>query len=426
MTAFHKFLLWIGAALFLACTPLQAQAPDYRGIPDGFDYPADKTRLEQYRQAGNLPALRKHGWMLFAGMTQQEADGTPYWETWYHVTETFRPAGSSLQGRRRMTLPFETPNQFEHPDPGLQAPGESVLSFVLFNWEGYHHIRTEHLFERSRLNEINSSLLPSKPWNERKIPDFPARAMTLKTIWWPAKGDGITALPIWDNNPSQPIDQFNVNQFINWQRVVAVDTTRQSVPDGEFIDIPFNSKTFTHSHVVGLDSFYAVKVDDALVQAIMQNKDGSVRSSIQRELGRGLRAGDYMLFIGMHATSKEIADWTWQTFWWHDRPNDGPYAADRPDAVQGVWRNYLMATADDQVLPREPDGTPHIGYNPWLEARFGNGVLSNCMSCHHRASYPVIEFLPVTRGLPDPANDPAFKPRRLQTDFMWSIIDRSK
>lgn len=425
MITFHKLLASIGAALFFATTPLLAQAPDYRGIPAGFDYPADKARLEQYRQAGNLPELRKHGWMLFAGMTQEEADGTPYWETWYRTRETFRPAGTKLQSPRRLTLSFETPNQIEHPGPDLQAPGESVMSFILFNWEGYKHIRTEHLFERSRLNEINSSFLASTPWNKRKIPDFPARAVTLKTIWWPAKGDGYTPLPIWDNKPAQPIGQLNVNQFINWQRVVAVDGTRLSVPDDKFVDIKFNSKTFKHSHVVGLDSFYTVKVDDALARAIMQNKDSGIRMSIRRELGRALRAGDYILFLGMHATSKEIDDWTWQTYWWHDRPNNGPYAAGRPHAVKGVWRNYVMATADDQVLPREPDGTPHIGYNPWLEAHFPNGVLSNCMSCHHRASYPVMGFLPITRGLPDPANDPAFKPRRLQTDFLWSIIERS-
>ena len=411
--------------LFFTSFPLPAQTTDYRGIPAGFDYPADKARLEQYRQAGNLSALRKHGWLLFAGMTREQADGTPYWLTWYHVDETFRAAGTELQHPRPMALPFETPNQFEHPLPGQQAPPASVLSFVLFNREGYQHIRTEHLYQRSRLNELNSSFLPSQPWNERKIPDFPARAVTLKTIWWPVRGDGMTALPIWDNQPAQPIDQLNVNQFIHWQRVVAVDAGRQSVADGEFIDTVYNAKTYRHAHVVGLGSFYRVKVDAALARAVMQSKDSGVRISIQHALGRELRAGDYLLFIGMHATSKEIDDWTWQTYWWHDRPDAGPYASGRPDAVKGVWRNYLMASADDEVLPREPDGTPHIGYNPWLEAHFPNGVLSNCMSCHHRASYPVIGFLPITRGAPDPASDPAFKPRRLQTDFMWSIIERS-
>jgi hypothetical protein len=100
--------------------------------------------------------------------------------------------------------------------------------------------------------------------------------------------------------------------------------------------------------------------------------------------------------------------------------------------VKGVWRNYLMVNADDQVTPREHDGSPHIGFNPWLEARFSNGPLTNCMTCHHRASWPRgVDFIDPAhpeqqRGLPDAANDPAFAPGRLQTDFMWSIIDRAQ
>jgi hypothetical protein len=427
MRTLRSSLLAMGVLLLLAPTASRSQAPGYEGIPPGFDYPADKAQLEQYRRDQNLPALRKHSWMLFAGMTVEKPDGTPYWETWYRATEAFRPAGPTPEGPRRVIHQFEPPNQFKRSGVQPEAPGASAISFVLFNWEGFDHIRTNELFVGSKLDAINASFASGTAWNNRKIPDFKPRAMTIKTVWWPVAGDGKTPIPIWDNEPTQPLDHSN--GFRTWKRVVVVDGTRMSVPDGEFMDARFANKEFPHSHVVGVGSLYGFKVDEAAVEAIANNPDPGLRASIQASLGRALRVGDFMVLVAMHTTSKEIDDWTWQTFWWHDNPNDGPYAADRPDAVKGVWRNYLMVNTDDQVTPREPDGSPHIGFNPWLETPFPSGTQSNCMSCHHRASYPSRgpgEFLPVTRGLPDPANDPAFADGRLQTDFMWSIIDRAQ
>src|SRR5580700_8938659 len=107
MRAFRSSAAAMGLFLLLAPTESRSQAPGYEGIPPGFDYPADKAQLEQYRKDGNLPALRKHSWMLFAGMTVEKTDGTPYWETWYGVTEAFRPAGPTPQGPRRVIHQFE-------------------------------------------------------------------------------------------------------------------------------------------------------------------------------------------------------------------------------------------------------------------------------------------------------------------------------
>jgi len=106
----------IGPVLaFLVSTSAFAQT-GYFGIPDGFDYPADKATLEGFRSNQNLSALRKHSWMLFAGMTQMTTDGTPFWETWYQAGETFRPAGPTPQGPRRINREFSTPSNCERRD----------------------------------------------------------------------------------------------------------------------------------------------------------------------------------------------------------------------------------------------------------------------------------------------------------------------
>jgi len=137
------------------------------------------------------------------------------------------------------------------------------------------------------------------------------------------------------------------------------------------------------------------------------------------------------VLVCVHVTTKEIPEWVWATFWWHDRPNDGPFAADRPAAVTGVWRNFRMNTAYSMDTPREYDGTPHSCFNPWLEARFANGVASNCMTCHQRATWPMPTppagvsqpFLPVTRGAMPP-DDPFFQ-GRTKLDFLWSVAFES-
>jgi hypothetical protein len=414
------------AMLVLLASSAAFAQTGYFGIPDGFDYPADKARLEVYRRDQNLSALRKHSWMLFAGMTQTTPDGTPYWETWFRESEAFRPAGPTPQGPRRIIRQFATPTQLKAQGLEPHAPGQSTMSFVLFNQETYDHVRMNGLYQISKLQSINASFPNSTTWDQRKIPDFPARAMSLKTIWWPAAGDRITPLPIWDNVPANPASQGN--PWSTWKRVVGVDASRTQVPAGETMTISFEGISHPGTHVVGRNQFYAVPVTADTIQAInqaIQDGDAGLQLDVQGALGRNLQVGDYLLFLGFHVTSKEIDDWTWSTLWWHDRPDDGPFAADRPDEVKGVWRNYLMTNADDQVTPREPDGSPRIGFNPWLEARFQNGILSNCMTCHHRASYPQTNFLPIRRGPPDPNTDPAFRPGRLQTDFMWSVILQS-
>jgi hypothetical protein len=414
--------------VLLISTPGFAQT-GYFGIPDGFDYPADKATLENFRNTENLSALRKHSWMLFAGMTQTTADGTPFWETWYRASEAFRPAGPTPQGPRRIVREFSTPVQLQQTGLEPHAPGASTMSFVLFNQENYDHIRTNGLYQKSKLQNINASFPVATPWDKRKVPDFPARAMSIKTIWWPAAGDRATPLPIWDNDPANPASQGN--PWNTWKRVVAVDMMRQQIPAGETMTISFGGISRPGSRVIGRDRFYAVPVTADIIESInqaIQGGDTGLMIDIQSALGRDLMIGDFVLFVGFHITSKEIDDWTWSTLWWHDRPDDGLFAADRPIEVKGVWRNYLMTIADDQVTPREPDGSPRAGFNPWLEARFQNGILSNCMTCHHRASFPPAfgtGFLPIRRGLPNPATDPAFQPGRLQMDFLWSIIDRS-
>jgi len=401
--------------------------PGYFDIPAGFDFPAQKATLEGYISSGNISAERLHIWNVFAGMTQAAPGGNfAIFETWYSEPETFDPGSVVAFVARQPRLPrFQLPRQFLPPKGvvAAQVAGESVLSFVLYNFAGYNHVRSNGLFKNSTLDNLLENGLPNPTFpKDRDIPPFPQSAVSLKTVWWPIAKDRITAMPIWD--PDQNPPSANGNPPNTWARYVAVDPTRINVPPDEFADVRYQNQT-KHVHVVGSDKIHLVQV--TADQASGVNSDGLLSQMAQAALGRPLQAGDFAALVATHMTTKEIDNWVWATFWWHDRPDEGPFASDRPGLVAGVWRNYLMAASYDLNLPREADGSPHVAFNPWLEARFpngghGGGVVSNCMNCHNRASYPNIDFKPIYRGNPDP-QDKAFDAGRLRTDFLWSILN---
>jgi len=427
--------VWIVGSIFAGisiCSPAFGQQgvppAGYFDIPAGFDFPGNKQTLEQFRTSGNLSAQRLHVWNVFAGMTQRTPDGKfAIFETWYSEPEAF-DIGPQLQasGPRRVVRRFQPPKQFSGApnQPVPQAAGTALFSEVLYNYPAYNHIRSKRLFLTSELDTFRQTGAadPKIPQN-KVVPAFPPEAVSLKTIWWPVAKDKITPMPIWDPelNPSRP----SGNGLKTWARVVAVDPTKPNVPPNAKATISFLGKSFPDSHVVGLSSFHSIKLDAQTIQLAT-----GLSSAAQMALGRQLQVGDFLVFVGTHLTTKEIDDWVWGTFWWHDKPNDGPFAADRPDKVTGVWRNYLMSASYDLNLPLESDGKPHITFNPWIEARFpdegfGNGIVSNCMNCHNRASYPGgdIGFTPIRRGEPDLQNDTAYAPGRLRPDFLWSIPD---
>jgi hypothetical protein len=397
-------------------------------IPNGYDFPTSKSTLDQYRAKQDLTAQRTHVWNVWAGMTAPTPDGKfPVFATWYSQDEAFQTgAVPQAVGPHRVAFRFRPPRQSVevpgHPAP--QAAGTSIISEVMFDYANYKHIRDNKLYLQPTLHGLQTSGAPDPHIpNNTTVPPFPTDAISLKTVWWPVAADAVTAMPIWDpkDNPQLPTG----NGFPTWKRVIAIDPNHPGLPPDAETTVTFpqtNPKPWPHSHLVGLDKFYYVKLDAQTAKNAMAN--GRLADFVGSVLGRPLRAGDYVVFLGTHLTTKEIDDWVWATFWWHDHPDDGSYAANRTDNVQGVWRNYLMGTAYDEITPNESDGTPHITFNPWLEAGFRNGVVSNCMNCHHRAAYrngDLIDFLPIMRGAPDANHDPNYKKGTLRTDFLWSV-----
>ena len=111
--------------------------------------------------------------------------------------------------------------------------------------------------------------------------------------------------------------------------------------------------------------------------------------AFNNEQGGNAEKGDYAVLMAMHINTKEINNWTWQTFFWtggESPPNDYPGdTSNQPVALKSPWDKYSMCTAYWQ---EDTDGDVKVCFNPFLETSTSgipDGLNSNCMSCHGTA-----------------------------------------
>jgi hypothetical protein len=379
------------------------------------------SSLDLMRARGDIRLQRRHVWNLLVHITRPGADGRPLFESWYGEDEAFSTGDRDAMPRG--IRGFARTAADNAPSQTADAP---VLTYTLYNDAAYRHIRDNRLYLAATLDRLRIAGSADRTVvSDRAVPAFPTDAVVLKTAWWPVARTGVTAMPVWD--PAQNPPRDGGNGYASWQRVVAIDPSAvTAAPDGA---VDFAGRTFTDVHHVGLDAFHYVRVDGPMAERIMRDRDS--RKAILIALGRPLAAGDYLVLAGASLATREVPDWIWATFWWHDHPDDGPFAAGRPRQLTAAWRDYLLRVAFDETTPKAADGGPHVCFNPWLEARFpdgghGGGTESNCMACHRRASYPPVNFLPVTRGTADLAHDRAYAPGQLRTSFLWAIAMHAK
>jgi len=382
---------------------------------------AGADRLQALRANGDMPKQRQHAWSLISDLTHTvttAGSARPAFETWHGEADLFSNGGPGPRGIGGFSRTSDGAS-------ALQSLADvPVITYTLYNDAAYEHIQRNHLNKITTLNLLRKTGAPdSGVPGDRSVPAFPADAIVLKTVWWPVAKNGLTALPVWDPESNAP--RRSGNPYITWQRVVAMDPVGHTANGTAAID--FAGRSFPGARRIGLDAFYHVAVDGRMARRMM--RDSETRKAILIALGRPLQTGDYLALVAANLAAREVPDWIWATFWWHERP-EGPFAGDRPGKLDPPWTNYLMQTAFDAEKPVENGGS-HIAFNPWLEGRFpdgghGNGMTSNCMACHQRASYPPVAFLPVTRGRPNFQNDPALAPGRLRTSFLWSLAMHAK
>ena len=470
------------AAAALCCGAGATGAEDARRpipFPAGYDFPADAAKLNSYVTNRDIAALRRHAWFLWAGVNQPGRDGWPIWRSWYIPTQAFaqpipkpKPgelaaagagAGMSLAAINKKNNPpinlaipvYLIPDAVRKkheaalkgitdsstiPDgENFQNNGDLMLVAEPYSEPAFRHIRGKHLYE---------TLTLQKRLDEHKIDiqQFPRRSIVLKHMYWPVAKDKLTALPLVDMSsyatPANPDTTYvGFENMDRWKQAVAIDPTRETIPQGETADVtylydvqhpstnqPWGPNTYGKAKVVPLRDFYFKKLTRKDYEALSTYDQVLIDLSFYWVHKRPFQDGDYLVAVASHVVTKEMPSWTLQTFWWHDKPDAGDYAKDRPDIPQakGPWRHYLM-TVEDGVLALTGGNSLPIAYNPYIELA-SHPVVTNCRNCHTRAAWPNGQYIqsPGPDALADiKLDDPIFK-GKVHTDILWTIPDRAK
>lgn len=279
--------------------------------------------------------------------------------------------------------------------PTFQNNQDIMVAGVIYNAPAYQWIRNQNLFQGATLN----ALRPPPGQNIGRMAEMPPGSIVLKPMMWPIRGDGYTALPLWDDLPP-PSEEgsyagFEIQRL--WSRAVAVSA--QPAQPGATVNVsylngvqnadgtPLGPNTYANAPVVGIDSFYTFQFPD------LERMDPCDRAILDASAwwayGRAFAPTDYLALIAMHIMTKEQPAWTFQSVWWHDQPNAGAYGGQRPGDVRaaGPWGNYRLAST--YGIPEQPNGTTWpIAYNPYIELAADHPIRTNCMNCHHRAAWP--------------------------------------
>ena len=417
----------------------QFQQPvEYAEAPQIPGFPQDQTALDSYLAQGDEAAMRAHAWSAWNSLTQPTASGLPTMLTWYHNGEVF---GDGTIASPRLF----GPSVLAGPEDNF-GNGDPPTEINFYNLSYRTHVRAQNYQWREMLQYLQATGVTN-------VVDFPQDAIAVKTVWWPVRHDGLTAFPVWDDQPTRPrawgtgigelVDQGyfgplspeeqteyrshtrHGNEWGTFARVVAVDPTSQrgGTAQVRFFDpndVDYQTDATRVAKLVPLQNFYTLRLTDS--STVDRLNQGVMGQMTRRFWGRPLTQEDSLALVAVHVTTRETENWVWSTFWWHD----GPAQNDLP-ALTPPFQHFRMAVTQSADIPVAQDGGPNVTFNPYLEAGFAEGTRSNCMGCHQRAGWFADgpqSVMPVHRGtIPDDA--PEFD-GLLRTHFLWSLVFRPR
>lgn len=428
------------AALLLTAGAAAAQPIPAEPIPPGYNFPTARATVNGWVATNNFTAIRGHAWDLWAGMTVDSrstynGQRLPIWETWYSTQEVFGLFPITAAVRTKPSRPFIAPAQFSHiAAAALSEAAKQVLSFNKYNiWTAFWDVTPHnspsgppgvlyHYTKKSSLTALNATWGATSLIN-RKILDFPNQSIELKPVFFLVKASALlTPVPFWQGaGPSHSSNQQHPSPG-TWYTCVLIAPggaggLRVATPQ-EIQAAYKNNKLSCQTYLYApLDMIYSFRMDA---------DEAKAWNDEQGEPGMVAEPNDYAVLVAMHVNTKEIVNWTWQTFWWQgglNPPNRFPGStANMPGSVKGPWRNYAMCPAYSQTTT--PGGTVLVCFNPYLETSSGipDGLNSNCMTCHGTARIPQsgVNFYPPNYKQPVKFGDPAYFSGNTKTDFSWA------
>lgn len=441
-------------------TPVQLPS-----LVPGFKFPEDSTVIYGWMSNKNFPdnydsaSVYKHAWGVWAGLTASsgqvfQGDSLLVYETWLGIGDIQNLVIEDSLGcegvKKSLRAGLDIPKQFEHGfqlekrRSLLMEQGDSISNTVNF-WVTVSYDPNAACFatKNKLLKEsvINSYAVSGGIGN---IPSFPNNAITIKPTYLVGEQkDNLIRIPVWTGPP--PGGKIEAWGTDKWPRCVYADVQNKQTPNKKLVPakkLDRNPDSIAAA-TCNLSDFINFNVDQEMANYMNQQDSIEGLSGKDRAV-----AGQIAILVAMHVTTKEISNWTWQSYYWApdpetpDAPSSKLAASLRPSQLQGAASHYALTTAYTFVLPNQPltGGTntgvkPMLGYNPYLEAGFDPsafqvpsvllpgpqyGIQTNCMSCHGLATnqpsigYTTDQYISM---------DTSWFNNKVKVDFAWSIAD---
>ena len=436
-------------------------------IVPGFSFPEDSTKIlgwtndKTFANGYDSVSIYKHAWGIWAGLTA--ASGQKYagddllvYETWLGLSEVRQlVVDNNMQGgcagetfNRNGRAPLSRPKQFEHAarfaaqKAGLtavkQPASENLANFwvtVSYSPDAACFATQNQVFKQSVINKAYTA------GGFGAIPAFPNKSLTIKPTYMVFTDTAVLfRMPVWLTAP----EPANADFFGNANNYVYVDKKNKQ-PAGK-VAVPVDSTEKDPAKIaaatINLSDFIYLTIDAQMAREM--NKQDSVQGMNNSGNGYGVaKKGQIALLVAMHVTTKEISNWTWQSYYWTPNrdnpgaPSSGLAASLRPAQIKGAAANYACVAAYVMLTPgnapNSPSSGPMFGYNPYLEGGFGPGTFtyantynpkyqygtqSNCMSCHALAIPSPAGVYTTDQNVSLAA--PYFR-SQVSLDFAWSI-----
>lgn len=463
----------------------------------GFKFPEDSLKLNGWISENNTEAIHKHAWGIWAGLTtptNQKVgnESLLVYQTWLSPRQIIdsvnkvpvKPYGAvhvglSEANQHRHFKTFSLTGQFA--TGGADTVSVSIQEGVAYSPTASLHAYDNQIFKAQTLlgymkddkNSIN------------KIPDFPNTAILVKPVYKVLKIDAkhpeqiYFPIAAWNGNIPKNFQVLTEKGYPeqDWENCVYIDITNGGLGTGKQIPFKFRDSTLFKSAnesngykfvrhykpVDGPTPENTFNLNDFIYYTLTRQDIGAFKKNYD---DKNIKAGDIVVLVGMHVTTKENKRWTWQTFWWAPDAANPPFpssakiAALRPAELVGAAKHYAMATAYYMVNPKEPYngsqetifGEGMYAFNPYLESGFAEGtfdssisyfktasgaektntyvgVRTNCMSCHALATVNKFDLLSQRQnpGITPYSGDAyigldnSLYKGQLQLDFAWSI-----
>jgi hypothetical protein len=433
----------------------------FPGIPTpGTTFPTDSTTIYGWLKNKDTISITKHAWSIWAGLTSNsnqvynwmpsplnKPDTLLIYQTWLGIYDIQQicSTGNKQGGctntkstRERLDFPHQLTHGFRSTSAAIADTNAGFFVSVSYN-------PTAACFATNNLL-LNQSTISSRvvPGGIGHIPSFPDSSIAIKpTYFIGKKSDKLIRIPAWQGPPANLSQVYSPQPPSQWNSYIYADVSNSQTPGKIAVPVGDIQTTPPNSAIVNLNEFIYYSLDSAAA-AYVNNQQGA----------NSVAAGDLAILVCMHVATKEISNWTWQTFFWTtnpaipDFPSSAWQGALQPSSLNGAAAHYAVSTAYAMVWPNQPitggtntGVTSIFGYDPYLEpglgAPFGNtnklnptyqyGLQSNCMSCHAMAttngSITQLNGAPSLSYTADQyvdMNDPIFK-NWVQLDFLWSI-----